>query len=193
VLSQLPVLAAGMVVMVMSIYFLLADGPRLLAFVREKTTLPKRQLDRLINAFATMCRSVILASVVSGVIQSVLFGVAAAFVGTLNGLVVGFMVFISSFIPLIGTAPVTVGAALHQFVTGQNVAGVTFLIFALVVAVVDNFVRPMIYKGSGDLHPLLGFIAAFGGLFVLGFSGVFLGPVVAGLFVVTVEQLLRGD
>ena len=46
----------------------------------------------------------------------------------------------------------------------------------------DNIVRPYVLKGGAELHPLVGFVAAFGALDAIGFYGVFIGPVVAGLF-----------
>jgi predicted PurR-regulated permease PerM len=40
---------------------------------------------------------------------------------------------------------------------------------------------------------LLAFVSAFGGLQTLGFSGVFIGPIIAAMFVVTAQILFRGD
>jgi predicted PurR-regulated permease PerM len=62
----------------------------------------------------------------------------------------------------------------------------------VVVSTVDNLVRAAVLKGAADLHPLLAFLAAFGGLQVFGFLGIFLGPILAVLFLVTLE-LLAGE
>jgi predicted PurR-regulated permease PerM len=48
-------------------------------------------------------------------------------------------------------------------------------------------------RGSTNLHPLVAFVAAFGGLQTFGFPGVFLGPIIAGLFITTVKVLLTDD
>jgi predicted PurR-regulated permease PerM len=61
--------------------------------------------------------------------------------------------------------------------------GIILLVFALLTTVVDNFVRPAVIRGSANLHPLIAFVAAFGGLTLLGFPGIFLGPILAGLAV----------
>ena len=62
-------------------------------------------------------------------------------------------------------------------------AALVLLVAAMGVSLVDNVVRPWVLKGTGNLHPFLAFIAAFGGLQVFGFAGVFLGPILAGLCV----------
>ena len=67
------------------------------------------------------------------------------------------------------------------------------IVVGLMVATVDNFVRPIFLKGSGNLHPLVAFVAAFGGLQAFGFIGVFLGPIIAGLFTTSLKIALSPE
>ncbi|OFZ84575.1 MAG: hypothetical protein A3K03_01470 [Bdellovibrionales bacterium RIFOXYD1_FULL_44_7] len=191
--TQLPSMAMGLAITVLSIFFFLADGKRLLSFIRENSVLSKRHTDKLFAAFAGMCRSVVLATVVSGFIQAIIYSLAVFFVGAKNAPLIGFLVFLASFIPLIGSFPLTIGVAVQQFFIGNRTAGTVLLIMAIITSLSDNVVRPLVLKGGAQLHPLLAFVAAFGGLQVLGFSGVFLGPIIAGLFVVTIKNLIHGD
>jgi predicted PurR-regulated permease PerM len=140
-----------------------------------------------------MCRSVILATVASGFVQSVVFGLACAVAGAPSAALIALIVFLASFIPLIGAAPVTFGVAFHELLVGHQGGGIALLVFAVAVGLVDNLIRPIVLRGAGNLHPLLAFVGAFGGLQVLGFAGVFLGPILAGLCVVTVDNLTRSN
>jgi predicted PurR-regulated permease PerM len=79
------------------------------------------------------------------------------------------------------------------FASGSMFAGFVFLFFSAVVAVSDNIVRPYMLKGGGELHPLVGFVAAFGGLNAMGFYGLFIGPVLAGIFFTILPMVTRGD
>ncbi len=189
--AQLPGMAVGMIVMILSIFFFLVDGRKVAGFVRRNSVLSGPQTENLIGSFAGMCRSVILATVASGFGQSILFSVFCIFAGAPNVALTGFVVFLASFLPLIGATPVTFGVAIFQLLSGNKGGGIALLIAAALAGLVDNFIRPAILRGASNLHPLLAFIAAFGGLQVLGFSGVFLGPIVAGLFVVTVQNLIQ--
>ena len=83
----------------------------------------------------------------------------------------------------------TFGVGLYQFLMGNTTSGVILLVTAVAVSVVDNVVRPVFLKGAANLHPLLAFVAAFGGLQTIGFIGVFIGPIIAGVFVVTLQIL----
>jgi predicted PurR-regulated permease PerM len=70
-------------------------------------------------------------------------------------------------------------------------AGVAMaLIGALIVSNVDNLVRMLVLRGSAGLHPLLALVSVLGGIERMGVIGVFMGPVVAGVFV-TLLRILK--
>lgn len=189
--ARLPGMTMALAIMVVSVYFFLVDGPKVVRLVRRNSVLNSDQTERMIASFAGMCRSVILAAVVSGFVQSFVFGVACIVCGVPNAPLITLLVFLASFIPLVGSAPITIGVGIHQLLIVSQGVGIALLIVAVIVTVLDNFIRPMVLKGGGNLHPLLGFIAALGGLQTLGFAGVFIGPILAGLFVTTLEMLLQ--
>lgn len=191
--GNLPTRVLALVIVVLSVYFLLADGRKLDRFVRKLSTFSPGETDRLIKAFVSMCRSVILATVASGFAQAILMMIVCVIAGVPSVALIGFMVFICSFLPLVGSAPITFSLAGYQILTGNRSAGIILLVGAIIVGLVDNVIRPLVLKGSANLHPLLAFVAAFGGLKMLGFSGVFLGPIIAGLFVVSLQILDQLD
>jgi predicted PurR-regulated permease PerM len=192
-LTTLPGALLSMAVSVVSVYFLLADGRRVAHFFRRNSVFSHEQTEQLIQSLAGTCRSVILASVVSGAAQSLLY-VAICLVSQVpNVPMIGMLVFLGSFIPVIGAVPVTLGVALQQYALDNEGTAIVLLASAGVVGLIDNLIRPLFLKGSANLHPLLAFVAAFGGLQTLGFPGVFIGPVIAAMFVVTAQILVRGD
>lgn len=190
-LAALPGMVMGLFIIVVSIYFFLVDGEKWVTFSRRNSFFRAEETDQLLHNLAVMCRSVILATVVSGSVQSSIYTVACLSVGTGNPLLIGFLVFLASFVPLIGSAPITFGVAIHQFFIGNTVAGIILAVVATFVGVVDNFIRPWFLKGSANIHPLLAFLAALGGLQSMGFLGVFLGPIIAATAVLTAQILLE--
>jgi predicted PurR-regulated permease PerM len=190
-IAHIPSLLFTAVVMVVSIFFFLADGARMALFVRKNSAFSPFQTERLMSAFSGMCRSVVLASLASGFAQALLFWIACASMGVSDSFFVGLLVFFMSFIPLIGAAPVTFLIGLHHLLMVDNYKGIVLLVAAMAVSMVDNFVRPMVLRGASNLHPLLAFVAAFGGLQVFGVAGVFLGPVIVGVFLAMVDVLTQ--
>jgi predicted PurR-regulated permease PerM len=77
----------------------------------------------------------------------------------------------------------------EQLMEGNQIGGIALLVMVVVLMGLDNTVRPWFLRGAANLHPLLAFVAALGGLQTIGFLGVFLGPIVASLFVFTIRLL----
>jgi predicted PurR-regulated permease PerM len=90
----------------------------------------------------------------------------------------------------VGALTVVLGLAIYPFFLGDYSKGILLVSVALFVSLVDNFIRPAIMQGTAHLHPFLAFIAAFGGLKVFGITGIILGPIVAGMAVVTLQLLV---
>lgn len=192
-LSRLPGMTLALVIIVVSVYFFLVDGRKFVHFLRRNSFFPPYQTDHLLGTLAGICRSVVLASVISGSVQAIFEALVCLVTGTPNAPLIAVLVFIGSFIPVVGSAPVTLGVALQQFLAGRTVVGFVLLAAAAIVSVLDNLIRPIFLKGAGNLHPLLAFVAAFGALQAFGFVGIFLGPIVASLFMATIQVMVQGN
>ena len=187
--SQLPGLTLSLMVMVVSFYFFLLDGRKFLRFIRTHSVFTPHQTEVMIRSLGDVCRSVILAALISGSIQAFVQGVTCVVLGVNNVALIGLLVFITSFIPVAGASLVTFPMAFYQLVAGDKTTGVVLLVIAFIILGIDNTIRPLFLKGTVNLHPLIAFAAAFGGLQTLGFLGVFLGPIVAALFISTLSLL----
>jgi predicted PurR-regulated permease PerM len=181
-LGKVPGVLLAIAVVIVSLYFFLADGRRFVRFVRSHSVFEPRDTEELMERLAVMSRTVILASVLAGLVQALIMFIGMLSVGFSNAGLLAFIVFVSSFIPLVGSSPVTLIVAFVGWMQLGGNAGVVLLVSSLLTSLADNVVRPWVLKGGADLHPLMGFVAAFGGLQLLGLSGLFLGPIVAGLF-----------
>jgi predicted PurR-regulated permease PerM len=191
IVAKVPGMTLSVVVSMVSLYFFLVDGKKLTIFVKRNSFFAPAQTAELMTQLGVMARSVILASVASGVAQSVVMTLAMAVSSSNNVGMVAFLVFLCSFLPLVGSAPVTLFVTAGAFLKGDTQAGVILGAGAIAAGLVDNLVRPWVLKGGANLHPLLGFVAAFGGLQFFGLSGLFLGPIIAGLFVAVLRIQTR--
>ncbi len=181
VLSSMPAVLTALGVTLLSIFFFLMDGHGVGEFLRNHAPLDRSETDYYIERFKELCRSVVLASVLAAVAQSMVYTLACWIAGVDQTLLVGFLVFIAAFIPLLGAAPVTISTMGYLFMTGHITGGVFLAVMVVIVALIDNLVRPLVMKGASDLHPLLAFAGALGGIQTMGFAGVFLGPILVGL------------
>ena len=81
----------------------------------------------------------------------------------------------------IGTLPVLLPAAVYMFATADTVPAVVFTVFALIVGVSDNVLKPFMLGRGTDTPMLVILIGSLGGLIVSGLIGLFVGAVVLTL------------
>jgi predicted PurR-regulated permease PerM len=122
-------------------------------------------------------RGVALGVVVTALAQAVMGGVGLAiaripFPAILTAVL--FMLAIAQVGPLLVLVPVVV----WLYWKGSTGWGTFLLIWTVVVATMDNFMRPVLIKKGADLPLLLIFAGVVGGLIAFGLIGIFVGPVV---------------
>lgn len=171
-------------VMLYAMFYFLLDGKSILDRILYYVPLSPADEDRLLEKFVSVTRATLKGSLLIGIIQGALAGVAfwltgipgAAFWGTITAVV--------SIIPAIGAALIWVPMVIYLLVTGHPGGGVGLLVWsALVVSTIDNFLRPRLVGRDTRMSDLLILLSTLGGLTLFGPVGFVVGPIVAALFV----------
>jgi predicted PurR-regulated permease PerM len=82
-------------------------------------------------------------------------------------------------------------AAGWAFWSGSHGWGIFLVVVALVVATVDNIVRPLLIRLGADLPLLLIFSGVIGGLLSFGLVGIFVGPLVLAVSYTLLEAWMH--
>jgi len=171
-------------VMLYAMFFLLRDGPGLLARLQAMSPLPAEDKQRLLDRFVSVSRATLKGTLVIGLIQGTLGGLAIWAAGIQSPVFWGAMIVVLSCIPGVGPALVWIPAFAFLVLTGRGGAAVGFALwFILVVGLVDNFLRPRLVGQDTELPDLLILLSTLGGIAALGPAGLVIGPIVAALFV----------
>jgi predicted PurR-regulated permease PerM len=84
-----------------------------------------------------------------------------------------------SLVPVVGSSLIWVPAAVGLIAGGHIGRGILLIVICgLLVALVDNVVRPWLISGRAEMGGLVVFISVLGGISVFGLLGVVLGPIV---------------
>ncbi|MEZ4365723.1 MAG: AI-2E family transporter [Kofleriaceae bacterium] len=165
-----------------ALYFTLRDGEQMLAWAVARSPFTDDDTRSLLAELRATVRGVVLGLVVTSLVQGALTALALWIFDVPGAFALGAIAMLLSFIPMIGTTPVTLGAVVYLAATGHDAQAVGMAIAAILVGVADNVLRPMVQgRETADQHPLLVLVGIFGGLAVFGVAGVFLGPVLAAL------------
>jgi len=122
-------------------------------------------------------RAIALGIVVTALVQAVVGGVGLLITGVPHpGLLTAIMFLLG--VAQVGAGPVMIGAVIWLFWQDQQLWGAVMVVWAVITASLDNFLRPMLIKKGADLPLLLVFAGVLGGLLAFGIIGLFVGPVV---------------
>jgi predicted PurR-regulated permease PerM len=177
------------VVLLYTMFYFLQGGPGLLRIFLNYLPLTEADKQRMLEKFVSVTRATLKGTVLIGLLQGVLAGLAFWAVGLDGAIFWGTVMIVLSIIPAIGSALVWVPAAIILAVTGEVWRGVVLAAFCgLVVGSVDNVLRPRLVGKDTKLHELLIFFSTLGGLLLFGATGFILGPILAALFVTAWEM-----
>jgi len=96
----------------------------------------------------------------------------------------GTVMAVLSIIPSVGSALVWGPAAIILIIQGHVTGGIGLLIFCgVVVGSLDNVLRPILVGKDTKMHELMIFFGTLGGIIMFGITGIFIGPLIASLFV----------
>lgn len=193
VTSSIGTVAAGMVLVLFLLVFLLKDGRQIWIWCVRLLPQPWREPvhEASIRGFVTM-QGYVKSTIFVAAIDAVGIGLGAYFLGVPLALPIGILVFVGAFIPFVGallTGAIAVLVAL--FDKGFGTALLMLLVVLVVQQVEGNVLQPLIMGHNVSLHPVAVVLAVAGGAYVAGITGAVFGvPIVA--FLNTVTLYLKG-
>ncbi len=176
--------AAGTLLTVFALIFFLLDGGRIWRFLVGLT--PRRARAAVDGAgrrgWMSMASYVRVQMLVAAV-DAVGIGVGAAIIGVPLALPLGVLVFLGSFIPIVGALATGSVAVLLALVANGWVNALVMLAIVLVVQQVEGHIlQPLIMGPAVALHPLAVVLAVAGGTLLAGIPGaLFSVPLLAVL------------
>jgi predicted PurR-regulated permease PerM len=186
-LADLVVLVFQLFVTLFALFFFLRDADSIVREMRRALPFEDLRRERMLRQTRELVYASIAAGLMIAFLQGLTGGIVFAVLGlgapVFWGVTMGFF----ALLPFVGTWIVWLPAAIWLMATGQVGKGLTLAaVGGIVVASIDNFLRPAILSGRAQMNGLLMFISLLGGVSVFGLLGLVLGPlvtaIVAGLF-----------
>lgn len=166
------------------LFFFLRDGPRILDALIRALPLGDQRERHLLGRFAEVSRATIKGTLVVGIVQGTIGGIAFAVLGINAPVLWGTVMALLSILPVVGTALIWLPASIFLIVNGQIFGGIALILVGVfVIGLVDNLLRPVLVGRDTQLPDYLILLSTLGGLAGFGLAGIVIGPTIAAFFV----------
>ena len=174
----------GSVIMLYVMFYFLTMGEVLLERILYFLPLTDEDERMLLHRFTSVTRATIKGTLVIGVMQGSICGLAFAIAGIKGPVFWGSVMAVTSIIPAVGTALVW-GPALAILLLVGDFSGAIILgiLCGAVAGNLDNLVRPRLVGKDTEMHDLFVLFGTLGGIAMFGLLGIIIGPIIAALFI----------
>ena len=184
---NITLLIIGIIMMIVSIFFLFKDGNALYYRIYNIIPLPDKDKNFLISKSYRAIQGVVLGSVLTAVAQGILSFIGYFAIGLEMSYFWAFITFLAAFIPIGGASLVWVPVAVYTLFSKGFITAFLFTLYGtFVISTIDNIIKPVVIGDKTNIHPMILVFAIIGGLKLFGFIGVFLAPII----VVMIDNML---
>lgn len=172
----------GIGIMLYLFFFFLRDGEYFIAKASKVVPMEPAQRNFLIDRFASVMRATVKGGMTVALIQGFAGGILFALLGVPAPVFWGVLMGIFALVPAIGTGIIWLPVALFLLLTGNTWQGVVLLtVGAFGISMIDNVLRPILVGKEAGLPDFIVLLTTLGGVSLLGFNGVVIGPMVAAM------------
>jgi predicted PurR-regulated permease PerM len=179
--------------MIFALFFFFKDGRDWLQASYQLIPLEASHKQKILLRLDQTIRAVVKGVVLTAVAQGLLAGAAYAVLGAPFPIVLTALTILLAPLPFGGTALIWAPVAGYLFWMGSVGKGIAMVAWgAGVVSTVDQILKPLFIGQGAQIPVLLLTFSVLGGLAVYGIIGLFLGPILTGLFL-TAIQIYRDE
>lgn len=174
--------------MILVIFFLLIDQPKLIEFLIKLSPLPDDEDRLLLSKFEEIANAILKGNGICGLIQGALGGAVFSILGLNSPILWGGTMVILAFLPIFGIGLVMIPASIILAVNDSWGQAAFLFIFYLVLSLTMEYaVKPKLVGDQVKMHTLLVFLSIIGGLNVYGVLGIIYGPLIVTAFLTLTE------
>jgi predicted PurR-regulated permease PerM len=160
-------------------FFMFIQGDVFIAELMKLSPLEAAHNQEILRETEATIKATLWGTVIVAFVQGALGGVGFLIFGLPQPAFWGTVMIPAAVIPLVGSAIIWGPAAIYLIFTHHVWAGVGLIIWGgVLVSVIDNVLKPILVKGSGDTPSIFILFSILGGITYFGMIGFILGPLI---------------
>jgi len=183
---SLPAIILKIFIIFFIVFYLLKDGPELTQKLKKLIPMTEVHQGHIYKKMKDTAFAVIYGAIIIAIIQGVLGGIGFWIVGIKGAWFWGVIMILCALVPFFGTALIWFPASLLLILEGAAEGnailiwkGIGLMLYGgIFVGSIDNVIKPKIIGSKAGMHPVLVLLGVLGGMYLFGFAGFLIGPMV---------------
>lgn len=183
----------SLLLVMLSMFYFLKDGARWKESLLTISPLTNESDVKILHKLNTAVNGIVKGYLLIALAQGILMGIGLFIFGIPHAALWGVVAGISSLVPTIGTAFVSLPAIIFLVAVGKNGAALGMALWAgVLVGSIDNVLNPFLVGKKIDIHPLLVLLSVLGGIAFMGPIGILIGPLAIS-FLYTLTSVYKNE
>ena len=180
------------------LYYLLLNPDGTWRAVVPYIPFSQQNVQILRERFVSLTAATVVGTGLVAVLQGTIVGIGFLITGLNDPLFWGVVTMVFGILPVVGAGMVWAPASISLFLNGHAGRAVILIILGVVVvANVENFVRPYVFAKYSQVHPMVTLVGAVLGVSYFGLIGLLIGPLALSYFFELIrmyrEEYLQGS
>ena len=176
-------LGLNLVFMAVLIFIFLKDGQTIYQYIYDILPLEEKHKRPVVERMNETFSAVIRGQLVTGLTQAVIAGLVFWILEIPAPILFATFTFLAALIPIVGASTVWGPLVVYLLTIDKTPQAIILFVFgALVISLIDNFMKPILIGEKTRLPYFLLFFGILGGLKLYGIAGIFIAPVVLSIF-----------
>lgn len=182
----------GIMLMYFALYFLfITDKNKMIQLALDYIPFNQDNSIKILSEFKLVTKAVLVSNLLMAIIQGTIFGLGFYLAGIQGAVIWGFVAFILSFLPIVGPILVAVPTIAILLVNGNYYGAMIITFLSIILTLNDSFLRPIIQKEMGDIHPMVSVSGFIMGVVLFGMIGIVIGPILLSYFIITLKMFAQ--
>lgn len=165
------------------LYYLLLHPSAVWRAVEPYIPFSRDNVDILKQRFISLTYATVVGTGLIALVQGTLVGIGFWVTGLNDPVFWGVVTMVFGILPLVGAGIIWVPAAISLFLSGHPGKAIGLIILGVVVvANVENVIRPYVFKRYSEVHPMVTLVGAVLGVSYFGLIGLLIGPLALSYF-----------
>jgi predicted PurR-regulated permease PerM len=172
-------------------FFMFLQGDDFIEEVKKLSPLDAAHNEEILQEMEATIKATMWSTVVVAIVQGTMGGLGFFFTGVPQAAFWGTVMIPASIIPVVGAALIWVPGVAYLYFQGHMYKAIgLFIYFVIIVGSVDNFLRPILTKGSRSTPAIFILFAILGGISYFGMVGFIIGPLILS-FLLSLLQIYQ--